>query len=137
MKIKCLSEINVLNERLQALKQAPDCQALVADDRFMRRLASLEVRLMALTVTARRDETGMREILRIKIPELDRDLSALALEVLGYYGLPYEPGGQGSNEPPVGSEYARRVRARAHSTPETDAGDEVRDLLARRLFEGK
>lgn len=137
MKMKCLSDIDVLNERLQALKQAAEGQSLVEDDRFMSRLASLEVRLMALTVTARRSEPGMSEILRIKMPQLDRDLSALALEALGYYGLPYEPGGQGANEPPVGSEYARRVRARAHSAPEADTGDEVRDLLARRLFKPK
>lgn len=130
---KQTDELESMGELLQLLKQAAEQEGIAEDSMFMRRLISLDIQIMALAMMCRRNDRGMTEILKIRIPEVGRRLSALVLEALGYYGLPDEPGGTGANEPSIGPEYARRLRDWAWSRQDSDRGDEIRDLLARRL----
>lgn len=133
MMAKQMEELETMEELLEVLKQAAKQEGIAEDSRFMRRLTSLDIQIMALTLMCRRHDRIMTEILNIRIPEVTRELSTLVLETLGYYGLPSEPGGAGVNEPPIGPEYARRLREWVWCRPDHDAGDETRDLLARRL----
>lgn len=133
MMAKQTDELATMEELLQLLKQALTLEGIAEDSTLMRRLISLEIQMMALAIMCRRSDRIMAEILEIRIPEVTRELSALVLEALGYYGLPAEPGGAGANEPPIGPEYARQLRDWAWSRQDSDTGDEIRDLLARRL----
>lgn len=133
MMAKQVDELETMDELLQVLKQAVKQEGIAEDSTFMGRLISLEIQIMALAMMCRRNDRIMTEILKIRIPEVTRELSTLVLEALGYYGLPAEPGGAGANEPPIGPEYARRLRDWVWSRQDRDTGDEIRDLLARRL----
>ena len=46
-------------------------------------------------------------MLKIRGSEIQQGLTELAVEALGYYAAPYEHRPDGSNQPPVGPDYAQ------------------------------
>ncbi|MEE9273923.1 MAG: acyl-CoA dehydrogenase family protein [bacterium] len=90
---------------------------LIEDPLFRRRLAELEVRLMALECTAFRllaEEHAGRPVgpaaslLKIKGSELAQAVTELTVESVGYYALPFVEDALhfGADQPPVGPDYA-------------------------------
>ncbi|GLQ05513.1 acyl-CoA dehydrogenase family protein [Sneathiella chinensis] len=91
---------------------------LLADDKdFMRKLAQIEVDLMALEYTELRmlsqEAAGKRftaepSLLKIKGTEIQQRLTELLVESLGMYGAPYEAMGdyEGRNDTAPGPDYA-------------------------------
>ncbi len=118
----------------------------MADDAAVRgRALALEVRFEALQALERRasggDEGRSAEsvtaiVSGILRAELDRDLCALAVDVLGYHALPAPEELPGDNEAPVGGTYARFFRkgmlVRLFDSPQPL--DAPRDRLAALLF---
>jgi len=90
---------------------------LIEDERFREKVASVEVELKALEITQlrivadeRKREPGkpnpMSSLLKIKGSEIQQATTELLLDVVGPYALPFFRNEEGSNEPPVGPEYA-------------------------------
>lgn len=105
-------------ERLRALAEMEVAggRPLSEDPDFQRKMAELEIDLLALEFTELRtlasEQAGRgpgpeSSILKIAGSEIQQRLSELALEAVGYYGMPFdEDDPEGSNEPPVGPDHA-------------------------------
>lgn len=97
-------------DELQAMLGVDD--SIDADDPLWIRLAEVDIELQAAESTGLRSapDNVLSDIVRLKLIEIDRQLSDIARDVLGYYALVKEP--RGANEPPVGGERARLLRSR-------------------------
>ncbi|USG61817.1 acyl-CoA dehydrogenase family protein [Sneathiella marina] len=105
--------------RVREIAGAEKCEEgyLLEDPDFVRKLARLEVDLMALEYTELRYLSMLSNgkklsaepsLLKIKGTEIQQRLTSLLVESLGMYGAPYEPerAYEGRNETPVGPDYA-------------------------------
>lgn len=117
-----IARVGVSKARLRRVKQLAALERvgdlpLLDEPRFREKLAAVEVELKALEMTQlrvvadeRRRERGkpnpMSSILKIKGSELQQATTELLMDVVGPYVLPYDPHEEGSNEPPVGPDFA-------------------------------
>ena len=103
-------------KQLAALERVGD-RALLDEPHFREKLAAVEVELKALEITQLRvvaDERNRERgkpnpassILKLKGSELQQATTELLMDVVGPYVLPYDDHDAGSNEPPVGPDYA-------------------------------
>jgi alkylation response protein AidB-like acyl-CoA dehydrogenase len=104
-------------ERLKSIAKAEigdDGRPLIESEDFQRKLAQLEIDLTALEMTElrvlARESAGKgpgpeSSLLKIKGTEIQQRLTELTLEAVGNYAQPF-PRGLGSNEFPVGPDYA-------------------------------
>ena len=117
-----IARIGISKARIQRVKQLAALervgdQPLINEPRFREKVAAVEVELKALEMTQlrvvaeeRKREPGkpnpMSSVLKIKGSELQQATTELLLDVVGPYVLPYDDEDEGSNEPPVGPDYA-------------------------------
>ena len=103
-------------KELAALERVGDTP-LLEEPHFREKLAQVEIGLKALEITQLRvvaDERTREKgkpnpassILKLKGSELQQATTELLMDVVGPYVLPYDPHEEGSNEEPVGPEYA-------------------------------
>ena len=103
-------------KQLAALERVGD-RAMIDEPHFRERVAAVEIELKALEMTQLRvvaDErhagTGKpnpaSSILKIKGSELQQATTELLMDVVGPYILPYDDHEEGSNQEPVGPDYA-------------------------------
>ncbi len=103
-------------KQLAALERVGD-RALMDEPHFREKVAAVEVELKALEMTQLRvvaDERHREKgkpnpassILKLKGSELQQATTELLMDVVGPYILPYDDHEEGSNEPPVGPDYA-------------------------------
>jgi alkylation response protein AidB-like acyl-CoA dehydrogenase len=94
-----------------------DANPLLSDPLFKRKVAELEIDLMALEYTELRtlaaESAGKgpgpeSSLLKVKGTEIQQRIGELALEAVGHYGAPYSRGfpADGDNRYPIGSDYA-------------------------------
>jgi len=91
---------------------------MIDDRRFREKIAAVEIELKALEMTQLRVVSAERSagrsrkpdpassILKLKGSEIQQAISELLMEVVGPYALPFQPEIDGSNEPPIGPDYA-------------------------------
>jgi alkylation response protein AidB-like acyl-CoA dehydrogenase len=108
-------------ERLKRIARAEvqDGRPLIEDPFFARKIAELEIDLLALEFTElrtlARESAGKgpgpeSSLLKIKGTEIQQRITELALEAVGVYGLPYFRGfPEGSNARPIGPDHAHRA----------------------------
>ena len=108
-------------ERVKTIARAEmdDGAPLIKNPFFKRKIAELEVDLIALEFTELRTLAGEASgkgpgpessLLKIKGTEIQQRITELALEAVGHYGAPYFRGfGEGDNEHPIGPDYAHRA----------------------------
>ena len=102
-----------------AAKEMSAGRPLIEDRHFREKLAAIEIDLKALELTqlrvvaadAKRGNTGKPDpassILKIKGSEIQQATSELLMQLMGPYAMPLQHlGEEGSNEPPIGAEYA-------------------------------
>jgi pimeloyl-CoA dehydrogenase large subunit len=94
---------------------------LIDDPRFQEKLAAVEVELKALEMTQLRVVADDRKrtdkgkpnpassILKLKGSDIQQALTELVMDVVGPYVLPYQPVGEGQNEPVIGPNYATQA----------------------------
>ncbi len=103
-------------KQLAALERVGDLP-LLEDQHFREKLAAVEIELKALEITQlrvvadeRKQERGKpnpaSSILKIKGSELQQATTELLMDVVGPYVLPYDDSEEGSNQEPVGPEFA-------------------------------
>jgi pimeloyl-CoA dehydrogenase large subunit len=103
-------------KELAALERVGD-RPVIEDQKFREKLAAVEVELKALEMTQLRvvaDEKKQvkgkpnpaSSILKLKGSQIQQALTELTLEVVGPFGMPYIADEDGSNEEPVGPDYA-------------------------------
>ncbi|PKP64766.1 MAG: pimeloyl-CoA dehydrogenase large subunit, partial [Alphaproteobacteria bacterium HGW-Alphaproteobacteria-7] len=115
-------------EKLREIAAAEtlDGAPLIKDFDFARKVSQLEIDLAALEITELRTLAGEQagkgpgpesSILKIKGTEIQQRLTELTLEAVGTYGTPFYgniakvPGDAGSNQYPVGPDYAQHAAA--------------------------
>ncbi|MDA8248538.1 MAG: acyl-CoA dehydrogenase family protein [Rhodospirillales bacterium] len=117
-----IARIGLSKERIararRLARETPAGDGTLWDDAdFRKRVALIEVQLKALEITQMRVVTNARNrasdkpdpnssILKIKGSELQQATTELLKDIAGPYALPAEDGAEGSNEPPVGPEWA-------------------------------
>ncbi len=103
-------------KQLAALERVGD-RAMMDEPHFRERVAAVEIELKALEMTQlrvvadeRKQERGKpnpaSSILKLKGSEIQQATTELLMDVVGPYILPYDDHEPGSNEPPVGPDYA-------------------------------
>ena len=101
-----------------ARTEEADGATLLDDADFKRKLAQLEIDLLALEFTDLRtlakESQGQgpgaeSSLIKIRGSEIQQRITELTLEAVGYYGFPYAPETMGHNEFPVGPDYAHRT----------------------------
>ena len=85
---------------------------LSTQDALLVRLADIDIALRSIEAMA--DVTSPQSVrwngVILKSIEIGGNIAHLVSDVLAWYALPDEP--EGSNEPPIGSVYAQRLRSR-------------------------
>jgi pimeloyl-CoA dehydrogenase large subunit len=122
-----IARVGVSKQRIQRIKQLAALEKdgesrLIDDERFMEKVAQVEVELKALEMTELRVVAAERKrgksdkpdpassILKIKGSEIQQATTELLMEVVGPYVLPFEPERDESrNEPPIGPDYAATI----------------------------
>ena len=120
-----IARVGYSKERIRRIRELASLtrdggRPLIEDERFRERLAALEVELKALELTQLRVVAGERNrdpkkpdpyssMLKIKGAEIQQAVSELLLDIVGPYALPYAPDEEGSNEPPVGPDWAAPI----------------------------
>lgn len=121
-----IARVGVSKERIRRLKQLAAMERdgerpMIEDERFRERIAAVEIELKALEMTqlrvvaAERNRKDKRpdpasSILKIKGSEIQQAVTELLMELVGPYAMPApdEPD-EGSNEPPIGPDWAGTV----------------------------
>jgi len=119
-----IARVGVSKERIRRLKELAALERIgdkpmIEDERFRSKITAVEVELKALEMTQLRVVAAQRNggnkpdpassILKIKGSEIQQTISELLFEVVGPYGLPYQPvqiEDDRVNEPPIGPDYA-------------------------------
>ena len=120
-----IARVGLSKERIRRLKELAAIERvgdrpLIEDERFRSKIAAVEVELKALEITQLRVVAAAKNgggnkpdpassILKIKGSEIQQTISELLFEVVGPYGLPYQPEqieDDRVNEPPIGPDYA-------------------------------
>ncbi|WP_206453155.1 pimeloyl-CoA dehydrogenase large subunit [Aurantimonas marina] len=118
-----IARVGASKERIRRLKEIARMEFAGAvpvweNRRFREKVAAVEIELKALEMTQLRVLSAEAKrahgkpdpassILKIKGSELQQATTELLMEAIGPYALPYEPAREeGSNEPPVGPDYA-------------------------------
>ena len=117
-----MSKQRIARIRELAAQQMSGGRALIEDQRFREKIASVEIELKALELTqlrvvaadAKRGNTGKPDpassILKIKGSEIQQATTHLLMEVMGPYAMPYQPEtDEFSNEPPIGPGYGEHA----------------------------
>src|SRR6516164_528537 len=123
-----IARIGMSKERIRRLKEIAALErvgevALIDDARFRAKIAEVEIELKALEMTqlrvvaAERNRTDNRpdpksSILKIRGSEIQQAITELLLELVGPFGLPYQPDYLDDlrvNEPPIGPEWSPAV----------------------------
>ncbi len=103
-------------KQLAALERVGD-RPLLEEPHFREKLAQVEIGLKALEITQLRvvaDERNRERgkpnpassILKLRGSELQQATTELLMDVVGPYVLPYDAHEEGSNEPPIGPDFA-------------------------------
>ena len=113
---KSKRKLNNLKE-IAGLEQLGD-KAMIDDQDFKSRVASIGIKLQALEITNLRTLAAVNvgkspgdasSILKIRGTEIEQELNELLMEAMGYYAQPYQPGrlfNQQTNMIPVGPDHA-------------------------------
>ncbi|HXP77500.1 MAG TPA: pimeloyl-CoA dehydrogenase large subunit [Stellaceae bacterium] len=118
-----IARVGVSKERIRRLKELAALEPagggarMIDDMRFREKITAVEIELKALEMTQLRVVSAERHgrskkpdpassILKIKGSEIQQAISELLMDVVGPYALPYQPDLDGSNEPPIGPDYA-------------------------------
>jgi len=118
-----IARVGVSKERIRRLKELAALEPaggggrMIDDQRFREKIAAVEIELKALEMTQLRVVSAERHgrsnkpdpassILKLKGSEIQQTISELLMDVVGPYAMPYRPDIEGSNEPPIGPEYA-------------------------------
>ncbi|WP_430398067.1 acyl-CoA dehydrogenase family protein [Ferrovibrio sp.] len=117
-----IAEVATSKQRLRRLKEIARAEsatlggALLDDADFSAKVAAVEIELLALEYTNLRvlaaESAGKgpgpeASMLKIRGSEIQQTITELACEALGYYASPYEHYPDGTNQPPVGPDYAQ------------------------------
>ncbi len=118
-----IARVGVSKARLRRVRELAALELaggrpLIEDLRFREKLVAVEIELKALEITQLRVVAAEAKraagrpdpassILKIKGSEIQQATTELLMEVIGPYALPFAPeDDEGSNEPPVGPDYA-------------------------------
>ena len=117
-----IARVGVSKARIRRIKQLASLErvgdiTMMDEPHFREKVAAVEVELKALEMTQLRVVADERHrergkpnpassILKLKGSELQQATTELLMDVVGPYILPYDDHEEGSNEPPVGPDYA-------------------------------
>ena len=117
-----IARVGVSKARIRRIKQLAALErvgdiTMMDEPHFREKVAAVEVELKALEITQLRVVADERHrergkpnpassILKLKGSELQQATTELLMDVVGPYILPYDDHEDGSNEPPVGPDYA-------------------------------
>jgi alkylation response protein AidB-like acyl-CoA dehydrogenase len=85
---------------------------------YLTKITELEIKATAIQYTSLRilsslgkgDSPGPESsMMKTLVTDLEQEISEVTLDVIGYYGIPFQDTTYGSNEPPIGDEDYRPI----------------------------
>ena len=120
-----IARVGISKQRIRKIKEMAAIEQrggrpLIEDQRFREKIAEVEIELKALEITQLRVIAGEKKrekgkpdpassVLKIKGSELQQATTELLMEVIGPHSAPFTPEEPGSNEPPIGPDWAQTI----------------------------
>ena len=114
-----IAQVHASRRNIEKLKNLADDEGLMAQDAFARKVAELEIDLMALEFTelralaaemAGRSAGAEASILKIRGTEIQQRVTHMAVQIAGQYAMPFQRE-LGHNESPAGPDWAVETSA--------------------------
>ena len=113
---KSLSDLDFIRRLIKKISSTHKDSSFA--DTYNTKVAELEVKALSIQYTSLRilssltkgDSPGPESsMMKTLVTDLEQEISELALEVIGYYGIPFQDTSLGSNKPAIGDEDYRSI----------------------------
>ena len=113
---KSLSDLDFIRRLIKKISSTHKDSSFA--DTYNTKVAELEIKALSIQYTSLRilssltkgDSPGPESsMMKTLITDLEQEISELALEVIGYYGIPFQDTSLGSNKPAIGDEDYRSI----------------------------
>ena len=113
---KSLSDLNFIRRLIKKISSTHKDSSFA--DTYNTKVAELEIKALSIQYTSLRilssltkgDSPGPESsMMKTLVTDLEQEISELALEVIGYYGIPFQDTSLGSNKPAIGDEDYRSI----------------------------
>jgi len=113
---KSLSDLDFIRRLIKKISSTHTDSSFA--DTYNTKVAELEIKALSIQYTSLRilssltkgDSPGPESsMMKTLVTDLEQEISELALEVIGYYGIPFQDTSLGSNKPAIGDEDYRSI----------------------------
>tara|TARA_B000000532_G_scaffold242699_1_gene237254 strand:- start:703 stop:1899 length:1197 start_codon:yes stop_codon:yes gene_type:complete len=113
---KSLSDLDFIRRLIKKISSTHKDSSFA--DTYNTKVAELEIKALSIQYTSLRilssltkgDSPGPESsMMKTLVTDLEQEISELALEVIGYYGIPFQDTSLGSNKPAIGDEDYRSI----------------------------
>jgi acyl-CoA dehydrogenase len=113
---KSLSDLDFIRRLIKKISSTHKDSSFA--DTYNTKVAELEIKALSIQYTSLRilssltkgDSPGPESsMMKTLVTDLEQEISELALEVIGYYGIPFQDTSLGSNKPAIGEEDYRSI----------------------------
>jgi len=113
---KSLSDLDFIRRLIKKISSTHKYSSFA--DTYNTKVAELEIKALSIQYTSLRilssltkgDSPGPESsIMKTLVTDLEQEISELTLEVIGYYGIPFQDTSLGSNKPAIGDEDYRSI----------------------------
>ncbi|MBS66441.1 MAG: acyl-CoA dehydrogenase [Gammaproteobacteria bacterium] len=113
---KSLSDLDFIRRLIKKISSTHKDSSFA--DTYNTKVAELEIKALSIQYTSLRilssltkgDSPGPESsMMKTLVTDLEQEISELALEVIGYYGIPFQDTSSGSNKPAIGDEDYRSI----------------------------
>ena len=113
---KSLSDLDFIRRLIKKISSTHKDSSFA--DTYNTKVAELEIKALSIQYTSLRilssltkgDSPGPESsMMKTLVTDLEQEISELALEVIGYYGIPFQDTSLGSNKPTIGDEDYRSI----------------------------
>ena len=113
---KSLSDLDFIRRLIKKISSTHTDSSFA--DTYNTKVAELEIKALSIQYTSLRilssltkgDSPGPESsMMKTLVTDLEQEISELALEVIGYYGIPFQDTSSGSNKPAIGDEDYRSI----------------------------
>lgn len=113
---KSLSDLDFIGRLIKKISSTHKDSSFA--DTYNTKVAELEIKALSIQYTSLRilssltkgDSPGPESsMMKTLVTDLEQEISELALEVIGYYGIPFQDTSLGSNKPAIGDEDYRSI----------------------------
>tara|TARA_B100001113_G_scaffold169895_1_gene138976 strand:+ start:200 stop:1396 length:1197 start_codon:yes stop_codon:yes gene_type:complete len=113
---KSLSDIQFIKKLMNKISATHNDTSFI--DVYSTKVTELEIKAQSIQYTALRILSSLKggdspgpesSMMKTLVTDLEQEISEVTLEIIGYYGIPFQDTSLGSNEPAIGDEFFRSI----------------------------